>query len=80
MPSSIFPASNVSPGTSVLHDHGYRHEYPDLPFTPAALLLTTGRQPPRPGRLCLDLGYKAVAADPAGPRARACSSPTTPAP
>ena len=29
-----------------------------------------GRQPPAPGRLCLDLGHKAVAADPAGPRVR----------
>src|SRR5262249_19330902 len=40
------------------------------PFTPAALLLTRVVSHPRPGRLCLDLGHKAVAADPAGPRAR----------
>ena len=44
--------------------------YPDLPFTPAALILTRVVSHPRPGRLCLDLGYKAVAADPTGPRAR----------
>ena len=41
--------------------------YPDLPFTPAALLLTRVVSHPGPGRLCLDLGYKAVASDPVGP-------------
>jgi D-threonine aldolase len=62
------PGVECSPGTIVLHDHGYRTRYPDLPFTPAALLLTRVISRPRPGRLCLDLGHKAVAADPAGPR------------
>src|SRR5271157_3364502 len=57
-----------SPGTIVLHDHGYATRYPDLPFTPAALLLTRVVSRPRLGRICLDLGHKAVAADPAGPR------------
>jgi D-serine deaminase-like pyridoxal phosphate-dependent protein len=57
-----------SPGTIVLHDHSYATRYPDLPFVPAALLLTRVVSHPRPGRLCLDLGHKAVAADPAGPR------------
>ena len=62
------PGVECSPGTIVLHDHGYASRYPDLPFTPAALLLTRVVSHPRPGRLCLDLGHKAVAADPAGPR------------
>jgi D-serine deaminase-like pyridoxal phosphate-dependent protein len=62
------PGVECSPGTIVLHDHGYATKYPDLPFTPAALLLTRVVSHPRPGRLCLDLGHKAVAADPAGPR------------
>ena len=57
-----------SPGTCVLHDAGYGEKFPDLPFTPAALLLTRVISRPRPGRLCLDLGHKAVAADPAGAR------------
>jgi D-serine deaminase-like pyridoxal phosphate-dependent protein len=57
-----------SPGTCTLHDAGYATRYPDLPFTPAAALLTRVISRPRPGRLCLDLGHKAVAADPAGPR------------
>ena len=33
-------------------------------FTPAALLLTRVISKPTPGRLTLDLGYKAVASDP----------------
>ena len=64
------PGVECSPGTIVLHDEGYRTRYPDLAFTPAALLLTRVISRPRPGRLCLDLGHKAVAADPAGPRLR----------
>ena len=64
------PGVECSPGTIVLHDHGYATDIPDLPFTPAALLLTRVVSHPRPGRLCLDLGHKAVAADPAGPRVR----------
>jgi D-threonine aldolase len=64
------PGVECSPGTIVLHDQGYSTRYPDLPFQPAALLLTRVVSRPRPGRLCLDLGHKAVAADPAGPRAR----------
>jgi D-serine deaminase-like pyridoxal phosphate-dependent protein len=64
------PGVECSPGTAVLQDAGYASRYPDLAFTPAALLLTRVVSRPSPGRLCLDLGYKAVAADPAGPRAR----------
>jgi D-serine deaminase-like pyridoxal phosphate-dependent protein len=62
------PGVECSPGTIVLHDHGYATRFPDLPFTPAALLLTRVVSRPRLGRICLDLGHKAVAADPAGPR------------
>ena len=64
------PGVECSPGTIMLHDQSYTNKYPDLPFTPAALLLTRVISRPRPGRLCLDLGHKAVASDPAGPRAR----------
>jgi D-threonine aldolase len=64
------PGVECSPGTVMLHDHSYSTKYPDLPFTPAALLLTRVISRPRAGRLCLDLGHKAVAADPSGPRAR----------
>jgi D-threonine aldolase len=64
------PGVECSPGTVMLHDHSYSTRYPDLPFTPAALLLTRVISRPRAGRLCLDLGHKAVAADPSGARAR----------
>jgi D-serine deaminase-like pyridoxal phosphate-dependent protein len=64
------PGVECSPGTIVLHDDGYGSRYPDLKFTPAALLLTRVVSRPAADRLCLDLGHKAVAADPAGPRAR----------
>lgn len=62
------PGVECSPGTTTLYDVGYETRYPDLPFVPAAVLLTRVISRPRPGRLCLDLGHKAVAADPAGPR------------
>ncbi len=62
------PGLECSPGTIVFHDHGYASRFPDLPFTPAALLFTRVVSQPRPGRICLDLGHQAVAADPAGPR------------
>jgi D-serine deaminase-like pyridoxal phosphate-dependent protein len=64
------PGVECSPGTCVLQDDGYQKRYPDLPLTPAALLLTRVVSHPAVDRICLDLGHKAVAADPAGPRVR----------
>jgi D-serine deaminase-like pyridoxal phosphate-dependent protein len=59
------PGLELSPGTCVLHDHGYGSHFPDLiGFVPAALLLTRVISKPTPTRLTLDLGYKAVASDP----------------
>lgn len=59
------PGLECSPGTLILHDHGYGTRFPDLAgFTPAALLLTRVISRPTPTRLTLDLGYKAVASDP----------------
>ncbi|WZO99633.1 D-TA family PLP-dependent enzyme [Isosphaeraceae bacterium EP7] len=58
------PGLELSPGTCSLHDYGYATRYPDLPFVPSALLLTRVISRPRPGRITLDLGYKAVASDP----------------
>lgn len=64
-------AIELSPGTCVFHDYGYGDIFPDLPFTPAALLLTRVISRPTPDRITLDLGYKAVASDPpAGNRLR----------
>jgi D-serine deaminase-like pyridoxal phosphate-dependent protein len=62
------PDVECSPGTCVLHDASYSSKFPDLPFTPAALLFTRVVSRPAPDRLCLDVGHKAVAADPVGPR------------
>ena len=54
-----------SPGTYVLHDYGYGSRHPDFTgITPAAVLLTRVIAKPTPTRVTLDLGNKAVAADP----------------
>jgi D-serine deaminase-like pyridoxal phosphate-dependent protein len=54
-----------SPGTCVLHDHGYGSRFADMTgFTPAALLLTRVISRPTSTRVTFDLGYKAVASDP----------------
>jgi D-serine deaminase-like pyridoxal phosphate-dependent protein len=58
------PAIELSPGTCVFHDAGYGGIFPDLKFTPAALLLTRVVSRPTANRVTLDLGYKAVASDP----------------
>ena len=58
-----------SPGTTVLWDAGYGRACADLPFEPAAVLLTRVISKPGADRLCFDLGHKAVAADKPLPRA-----------
>jgi D-serine deaminase-like pyridoxal phosphate-dependent protein len=58
----------LSPGTTVFWDAGYATKIPDLPFQPAACLLTRVTSKPAPGRLCLDLGHKAVASEMPHPR------------
>jgi D-serine deaminase-like pyridoxal phosphate-dependent protein len=59
------PGIECSPGTFVLHDAGYGPKYPDLAgITPAAVLVTRVISRPTSDRVTLDLGNKAVAADP----------------
>ena len=59
------PGVECSPGTFVLHDAGYGSKYPDLAgITPAAVLITRVISRPTADRVTLDLGNKAVAADP----------------
>lgn len=58
------PIIELSPGTIVFHDANYGDMFPDLKFTPAALLLTRVISRPTPNRVTTDLGYKAVASDP----------------
>jgi D-serine deaminase-like pyridoxal phosphate-dependent protein len=63
------PDLECSPGTYVLHDHGYGSRYPDLTgITPAAVLVTRVVSRPTANRVTLDLGNKSVAADPALPK------------
>ena len=59
---------SLSPGTTVLWDAGYAHKMPDLPFQPAAVLLSRVISRPAPRQLCLDLGHKAVASEMPQPR------------
>jgi D-serine deaminase-like pyridoxal phosphate-dependent protein len=59
------PGLECSPGTLVLHDHGYGSRFVDMTgLTPAALLLTRVISRPTSTRVTFDLGYKAVASDP----------------
>lgn len=59
------PGVECSPGTFVLHDAGYGPKYADLEgITPAAVLVTRVVSRPTANRVTLDLGNKAVAADP----------------
>lgn len=63
------PLVECSPGTCVLWDAGYAAKCPELAFFQhAALVLTRVISKPGPGRLCLDLGYKAIAAENPHPR------------
>lgn len=52
-----------SPGTTVFWDGGYGGDYKDLPFSIAVAILTRVISKPGSNRLCLDLGYKAVASE-----------------
>ncbi|MDA1013496.1 MAG: D-TA family PLP-dependent enzyme [Planctomycetota bacterium] len=58
------PVIELSPGTCAFYDTGYGRMFPDLDFTPAAVLLTRVISRPTSDRITLDLGYKAVASDP----------------
>ncbi|MCS7166608.1 MAG: D-TA family PLP-dependent enzyme [Gemmatales bacterium] len=70
------PGLQCSPGTCVLHDANYARRFPDLGFVPAALVLTRVVSRPSADRLTLDLGYKAVCADP--PAGQRCVFPDLP--
>lgn len=53
----------VSPGTFVFWDKAYRKQLAELPFEFAALILTRVVSLPTKDKICLDLGYKAIAAE-----------------
>ena len=58
------PSIELCPGTCVFHDAGYGTNFPDLPFLPAAAIVTRVISRPAADRVTLDIGNKAVAADP----------------
>ena len=63
------PTVSCSPGTFVFWDSGYT-PYPDLEFLPATLVLTRVISQLDGRRLCLDLGYKAIASEQPQPRVK----------
>jgi len=52
-----------SPGTFVYWDKGYSDLCPEQKFLTAAVLVTRVISLPAPGKICLDLGHKSVAAE-----------------
>jgi D-serine deaminase-like pyridoxal phosphate-dependent protein len=58
----------LSPGTTLLWDAGYGAAYADLEFLVAAVLVGRVVSRPAPGKVCLDLGTKAVASEMPQPR------------
>lgn len=52
-----------SPGTFAYWDLGYSKRYRDLPFLPAALVITRIISKPAAGLICTDLGYKSISAE-----------------
>ncbi len=53
----------LSPGTTILWDAGYGHDFPELEFQPAAVLIARIVSKPGSNRICVDLGHKAVASE-----------------
>jgi len=69
-------AITLSPGTYGYFDWGYATRFPDLPFRAAALVLGRVISVPTPGRFTIDVGSKAIAADPAAPRGTLLNLPS----
>lgn len=53
----------LSPGTTLLWDRGYACNFPDLPFEIGALLMARVVSLPDDNKICIDLGYKAIASE-----------------
>jgi D-serine deaminase-like pyridoxal phosphate-dependent protein len=70
-----YPDRQCSPGTSVFWDYGYSQSIPEQPFRWAAVVATRIVSRSAPNRLCLDLGYKALAAEQPAPRAYFLNGP-----
>lgn len=68
---------SLSPGTYSYHDWGYGSNFPDLPFKAAAVVFGRVISVSGPGRFTVDVGSKAIAADPAQPRGTILNYPAT---
>jgi len=64
-----------SPGTFVFWDWGYGHNYPDMPFEYAALVLCRIVSIIDDRHICVDLGHKSVAAESPLPRVYFLNAP-----
>lgn len=64
-----------SPGTFVFNDWGYKHAFPDQPFSYAALVITRVISIVDEHTICADLGHKAVAAENPLPRVHFLNAP-----
>ena len=67
--------SELSPGTFVFWDMGYEAAFPDLPFEPAALVITRVIDVLDNGTCTLDLGTKSVASEMPFPRVKFLNYP-----
>jgi len=67
--------SEVSPGTFVFWDWGYKHMLEDLPFEYAALLISRVISIIDDHHICIDLGHKSVAAENPLPRVHFLNAP-----
>lgn len=63
-----YPGVYMAPGTVFLSDYGYSTSYPEMGFIPAGVIMTRVISRPTSDTFTLDLGYKGIAADPAGVR------------
>ncbi len=59
-----------SPGTVLLWDYGYSSSFSDMDFLHAAVLFNRIISKPAKDLICIDLGYKSVAAEMAQPRVK----------
>lgn len=62
------PEVELSPGTFVFWDEGYRSTLPDLPFEIAAMVMTRVVSIIDNHTICLDLGHKSIASESPFPR------------
>ena len=64
-----------SPGTFVFWDWGYGSLFPEMPFVPAALVLTRMISRVDEETICLDLGHKSIASENPFPRVHFLNAP-----